>query len=243
MNIARAQFQRLLQKIVDRAHDRGTTCEIAKAVDVIVGATEWPFAIGSGERRVIAADLFRERGRNIFKRGNFNRYRAPEHDLGGTNAGRIGWIGNGKVQTALLVAIRESFRFPQEAAGKVLHERGSRQQLRQMHTRQPVKGRHLVGKFVAGSSVRSHCLFRSCPSRPSAVSGATASAAMCRLSARYRANAAAASLLPPLSVLAVSICDALILTAPCLYQRLRREGRSFALPAVVIVVSMVRHAA
>ena len=93
VNVARAQLQRLFQQIINRAYDRSAACEIAQAVDVIIGAAERPLAIGPGQRCVVTPDLFRECGRNILKRRNFNRHRATQHDFGSANTGRIGWIG------------------------------------------------------------------------------------------------------------------------------------------------------
>ena len=61
MNVGRAQFDRALEQIIDRSHNRGAAGKIAQALDIIVGARQRR-AVGIRGARLIVQPGSKHRG-------------------------------------------------------------------------------------------------------------------------------------------------------------------------------------
>ena len=92
MSLARSST-RLLQQIVDRAHDRRAAGEIAQALDIVVG---WAsrIAFAARRRRGVLAEPLVEHRRDVLERRDRDLDRPAEHDFGGANGRGIARVGD-----------------------------------------------------------------------------------------------------------------------------------------------------
>ena len=122
MDIACAQFHCLFEKIIHRPNDWRTAGQVSQAVDVIVGTGKRRFPVRPCQRSLVPADLFGQRGCDIFKGRDFDHNRTAEHDLSRASTRHVAWIRDGEPEASLFVPIGERIHLTQEAARKILHE-------------------------------------------------------------------------------------------------------------------------
>ena len=147
MSVARSST-RVLEQIVDRAHDRRAAREIAQALDVVVGARgrglvgRRPRPSSSSPSRSASTVAMSSNEATSTSTG------AAEHDLGGAHGRDVGRIGDRQPEPSVGVLIgktsvsrrkrRENFA----ASGVAASSCG------RVSARQPIEARDLVGEVV-----------------------------------------------------------------------------------------------
>ena len=147
MDVAGAQFHRLLEQIVDGAHGGRAARKIAQILDVVVAVRRADFG-NLGQCEFVVAEPRRQNGENVLIRGNRNGDMTAEHDFRRLDRRRVGWIGNGKLETPVRRFIGKHRHLAQEPAREPPDERRCRHQLRQARARQAEKPRDFVGEVI-----------------------------------------------------------------------------------------------
>jgi hypothetical protein len=123
VDVAGAQFHRLFQQIVDRAHDRRAACEIAQALDIVLTR------LGRKARRQIGIVLVQPMAEDD---GEVLRCRDPDlnawakHDLRRALRRLISRIGHCEHNAAVRASIWKDNRFAKETLRERRHERRRR---------------------------------------------------------------------------------------------------------------------
>ena len=147
VNVARPQFHRFLEQVVDRAHDGRAARKIAQVLDVVVGMSG--FGVGKfGQGGIVVADARGQNGGDILKRRDRDGHPAAEHDFRGLYRRRVIGIGDGELELPVRRLVGKNHHFAQKAAGKPSHQRRRFHQLRQAHARDGVEPRNLVREVV-----------------------------------------------------------------------------------------------
>ena len=147
VNIARAQFHRLFEQVVDRAHDGRAAGQIAQVLDIVVGMGG--SCIGDfGQSGVVIANARGENGGDVLERGDGDADAAAEHDLGGLHRRRVIGIGNRQLVLPVRRLKGEDHHLAQKAAGKPADQGCGFHQLRQAQARNAVEAGYFVSEVV-----------------------------------------------------------------------------------------------
>ena len=100
VNIARAQFDRLFDEVIDRAHNRCAAGQVAQVIDILVGACGLAFA-AAYRRGCAGIMVVAQNGRDVFERGRYDFKRRSKNDLSRVHRLGVSRIARGQSECSI----------------------------------------------------------------------------------------------------------------------------------------------
>jgi hypothetical protein len=147
MDVACAQLDRLLQEVVDRAHDRRAAGKVAQAFNVVLAQLRQPVRIAASLGLVGDEALVQDNPK-LVESGDPDLDVRPKHDLGGALRGDICGVRDGKDSAAILGLEGKDQGLAQKALREGRDQRGGRQHVLQCNTLAAEKASRLIGEFA-----------------------------------------------------------------------------------------------
>jgi hypothetical protein len=120
VDVARSQFHRALEHIVDRPDHGSSARQIAQAVDVVIAGAVFRLINVHLSRRAFIESQFENRG-DVVEGCNGDRDGTATDDLRCPDRGAVGRVGHRQAEAVVPRAKRENRRFPQKSRREMLN--------------------------------------------------------------------------------------------------------------------------